>query len=276
MKQARTRRIVRAVLAPLAAFGFVSQPGPSGAQASAEIAVAPAFDLVDGQAVTVTGTGWPASEPLPVAQCVRVALVVTCEIRVVVEPDATGAFTTPVVVRQFVGGNDCRANFCFIGAEVPDEFVAFEGITFIGGRPDLILHRRSDGAQFFADEYFADVFEPVRSHAISAGGKWTYALRIQNDGPLVDDLVVRLKRFEGFPPFSVRVFVGYFDVTAAALDEGIVFDDLAPGETRSFAVQFRAVGAAAGQEARVRVSAWTAPIENKRDNVGLRVFTPAA
>ena len=108
-------------------------------------------------------------------------------------------------------------------------------------RGPICIHKRRDTQQLFYDnQYFPSVSDaPQRSHAIVPGGTWTFALIVQNDGDITDDLILSAPNVPT-PPLAVRFYVGYFDVTAAVTGSGFTFHDFAPGQLFVFAVQFRA------------------------------------
>jgi hypothetical protein len=140
---------------------------------------------------------------------------------------------------------------------VPLGFDAVSGTP----RPDLIFKNRATQQLFEDNQYFANASAaPQHSHAIVPGGKWTYALLVQNDSDVVDDLVLSAP-IVPTPPFAVRFFVGYYDVTTAVTGSGFTFQDFAPGQSFVFAVQFRAdVGSAgSGVLAALKLSSASAP-----------------
>jgi len=78
------------------------------------------------------------------------------------------------------------------------------------------------------------------THTIVPGGTWSFGLRMQNDGEATDDLRVK-SAFKGDQgSFSLRIFYGYYDVTAAVFGGGLLLPDVPVGEDRAIAVQFRA------------------------------------
>ena len=68
-----------------------------------------------------------------------------------------------------------------------------------------------------------------------------YALRVQNDDVVTDDLVVTAT-----PDPRVRYFVGYYEVTAQVHGGGFRYTDVAPGEVLPLAMQMSAVGLGPG------------------------------
>ena len=113
----------------------------------------------------------------------------------------------------------------------------------------------------------------TRNHAIAPGGKWSYALRVQNDGEVSDDLV-----FSAPQPANgsvrTRYFVGYYDVTTAVNGSGFTFADVSPGETRSIAVQFVAAPDAVDR-AHVIVQLHSGSNDLIEDRLSLAVTAPS-
>ena len=145
---------------------------------------------------------------------------------------------------------DCEIGVAEVNPFPIPETVSYEPIAF-ADEPvaDLVQKRRSDGQLFFDN-----IYEPidglgcctqVRHHQIQAGGKWTYALRVQNDGETTDDLVLTAPQPNN-DAITARYFVGYYNVTAPVNGTGFTFVDVKPGETRSVAVQFAAAPGSSG------------------------------
>jgi hypothetical protein len=247
--------------------------------AQPDLHVVPATGLVDGQSVTVTGTGWPDLTEVLIRQCGG-----ACLPPVTVTTDADGAFSTSYSVRRFVEFRDCSTGECEIAVNLAGPGPSrFQQLTFTpvdSGRPDLIVRRRSDGTLFFNDVYDSpSVFtSQSRNHAITAGGKWVYALRIQNDGTLTDDFV--LKSAETIQPpglLSVRYIVGYYDITSLVTGGGFTFANMAPGEVRNIGVQFRADPSAPADTstARALVTAASSQFPQLVDTLSLKVVVRA-
>ncbi len=119
--------------------------------------------------------------------------------------------------------------------------VANVPLTFSSGLADGRIKRRSDGVISGDDIYNFGPGE-VRTHTIAAGGFWTYALQVQNDGPTTADLTVRASTSstDGFSP-HVQFFFGYFDISSLVLgSSGFTFTNMAPGDVRTFALRFQA------------------------------------
>ena len=80
-----------------------------------------------------------------------------------------------------------------------------------------------------------------RSHTIAPGGFWTYALQVQNDGPTTADLTVAASTSssEGLSAEAQFIYA-YHVVTSFVLSSsGFTFDDVAPGEVRTFGLRFQ-------------------------------------
>jgi hypothetical protein len=108
------------------------------------------------------------------------------------------------------------------------------------------------------------------------GGKWSYALRVQNDGAETADIAVQAQVPGG--EVAVRYFVGYTEVTAAVNGTGYVFHDVAPGATMKIPVQFSASSAAkAGSETSlfVKFSTPSIPVVSDAVRIGVKVKAPA-
>ena len=141
---------------------------------------------------------------------------------------------------------DCAVERCASGHRGT---VAYMPITFAPGLADGRVKRRSDGVIFGDDAYhlgpplfeIGNVGSQHRSHAIEPGGYWTYAVQVQNDGLVTEDLIVTASTFTSSPglPGDAQFFYGYFDLTSSVLGgSGLTFPDMAPGEVRTFAVRF--------------------------------------
>jgi hypothetical protein len=100
----------------------VASASPASAQPT--IMVTPDTDLVDFQTVTVSGSGFAAETTLGIAMCTAVPLSIDdCDIStsVLVQSDATGAFTTEYTVERLIetpaaGPVDCAvAPTCILG-----------------------------------------------------------------------------------------------------------------------------------------------------------------
>jgi hypothetical protein len=137
--------------------------------------------------------------------------------------------------------------------------------------PDLVIKRRSDGTLLFDNSYTA--FPSPYFHSITAGGYWTYAVLVQNDGDSTGDIVVQASAPAA--PFDVQYFYGYYDVTAAVEGSGLLLSAMPPGETRPLAVRFHAdSGTMAAMSSEITLSAVPSPaLPDVGDVLRLRVQT---
>ena len=134
--------------------------------------------------------------------------------------------------------------------------------------PDLVVKRRSDGALLF-DNTYAEFPNPY-FHSISAGGFWTYAILVQNDGNSTGDVVVQASAPRA--PFDVQYFYGYYDVSAVVEGSGLPLPTMSAGETRTLAVRFHAdAGTTAGTSSEINLSAVPSPMLSVDDVLRLRV-----
>jgi hypothetical protein len=120
----RLTRLLRCLGAGLGVFAAVTVAAASPASAQPLITVTPDTDLVDFQAVTVAGTGFPAEITLGLAMCTAGPLSIDdCDLGTsdFVESDAAGAFTTQYTVERLIetpaaGPVDCAlAAGCILG-----------------------------------------------------------------------------------------------------------------------------------------------------------------
>jgi hypothetical protein len=86
------------------------------------------------------------------------------------------------------------------------------------------------------------------------GDRWTFAIRVVNDGAVTDDIRVTA-RPTATNPVPVRYFFSFFDIGPAITGDGFVLTDMQPGEARLFAVRFEpAPDAAIGSRSTVLLS----------------------
>ena len=217
----------------------------SNAVALTASTVEPSTDLVSGQVVQVTGEGWPPNQLLHFAECDRI--VGRCLEDGVVTTDDEGSFTAAYTVQRFIGTapfeNDCAraAGQCVIAiADYPKfDIIEYVDLAFrITARADGIIYRQSDGLRYGDDVYNLNGAGQTRVHAIVPGGKWSFALRVQNDGAETGDITVHAPVPSG--NVTVRYFVGYTEVTAAVNGSGFTFHDIAAGATMKIPAQFSA------------------------------------
>lgn len=91
----------------LVAVGVVLGAPP--ASAAPTVTVTPTTNLVSGQAVSVTGSQWPASTHLGVIEC-GYFTAIRCLPQLDITTDAAGSFSTQYIVQRFILGNDCVAS----------------------------------------------------------------------------------------------------------------------------------------------------------------------
>jgi Neocarzinostatin family/Family of unknown function (DUF6299) len=125
----RLTRLLRCLGAGVGVFVAVTVASASPASAQPMITVTPDTDLVDFQTVTVSGSGFAAETTLGIAMCTAVPLSIDdCDIStsVLVQSDATGAFTTEYTVERLIetaaaGPVDCAvAPGCILGVATLD------------------------------------------------------------------------------------------------------------------------------------------------------------
>jgi hypothetical protein len=286
----RARTVVVSLVATLAAALLVAIGAPTASAATGTITVTPNTGLSSGDVVTLSGQGFAPS-----------ALIATCEGRFDGTPGiedcggsaetftsaADGSFSRQITVRRFltVGGTplDCASPgaSCGIGAAeyndiagtavaVPISFAPATGHP----RPDLGVKRRDTQQLLYDGEYFPTVSAaPARRHALAADGTWTYALVVQNDGDVPDDLVLT-EPTPPVAPFSTRFFYGYYDLTAAVAGSGLVFHDVAPGQSFTIAVNISGVGAPDDASSLTGIGVHSGSAPELVDFVRLGVTTP--
>jgi hypothetical protein len=237
-------------------------------------ALTPGTNITSGQAVTVTALGLPPDASLPLQTC-RVGGS-ACSASEIVTTDEDGDISATIHPDRLFPGADCLHAAC----EIRHRFFGAVPVSFYPAQPDLRIRRRSDGQISYDDVYnpllLGAAVTQTRDHVVAAGGKWTYALEVQNDSPDADDIVVR-GTDDPNPRFHVRYFVGYYDVTAAMQGAGVTFSDMAPGATRTIAVQFRAADDAAPKSVGdAFVAAISGLDPDGTDQLRVQVHTPPA
>ena len=182
-------------------------------------------------------------------------------------------------VRRFIfqRRTDCAVVRCGIGAAQPEDTpgtTAIADISFdpnaVPPRPDARVRNRSTG-----EIYGDNVYSPLdavttRSHTISPGGTWTFAVQVQNDGP-TDSF--RISADGGFP-FTVRYLSGYYDITATATGAGATLRNVAPGQVRTIAVEFRAAEDATPRPVTFVTVGFTSLTDGTSDYVQVGVRVP--
>ncbi len=273
----RIRSFAVMVMCLATAVAAVSIPGPAASAANESLTVTPNTNLSGGDVVVISGSGFAPSVDVGVCQGIVDGPpgIEDCgSILGLFRTDATGAFSTQYAVKRFMTVNgqnvDCAAPGagCTLGAAdysdiantsvvVPLGFVAASGTP----RPDLIFKRRDTQQLLEDNQYFPNVsYAPQHGHAIASPGTWVYALVVQNDGDVADDLVLTTPIVPS-SPFGVQVFVGYYDVTSYATGAGVVISDVAPGQSFVVAIRFSLAAGVhdSGVLASVKLSSGSAP-----------------
>jgi hypothetical protein len=240
------RRIVLVLMTVVIAIGSTLVfSDRAGAQPESLASVSPSQNLLDGGTVSVDGTDWPATTSMSVQECVESPTVPEeCYPAQQTMTNAAGSFTTSYVVHRFFDHADCVTTIdvaCFMLVERTDlvpaswEIAISFNINSSQG-PDLILKRRSDQMQFYANHYDPS-FGGGWTHDI-VDGQWVFAVLVQNDGPTTTDITVHSRTRFATAPFTAQFFYGYDDVSAPVTGSGFVLPSVAPGESRLLGVRF--------------------------------------
>jgi hypothetical protein len=154
-----------------------------------------------------------------------------------------GDFETVFSIPRAVEGHDCSlpstplCELSLRAVNAPDVVLAVARVVFSPYRSDGQVRRRSDGVLLGDNDYDRNAEGQTRVRRVSQGEKWTFAIRVENDGAVTDSI-----RVQSIPQASavvpVQYFFDFFDIGAAMTGDGFVFADLAPGESRVFAVRF--------------------------------------
>jgi Neocarzinostatin family len=230
-----------AVFTPIA---FAPAPPPPATLGS--ITVTP-DNPIEGQPVTVAGTGFRANAKIEILQCVPDPHDPTdCGPNFTsAVADAAGTFSAPFSMSQFLTPTgappaDCNTSgACVVAAaevvDIPGTIVTapFEIAAL---QPDGQIRRLSDGAITGNDIYNLNADGQTRIRAVAPGVRWTFAVQFENDGEVADDITVTAP--PSSPPFTVRYFVSYFDITSQVTGGGFTFTDVAPGQIWKLPVQF--------------------------------------
>jgi len=281
-----------ALLLCVASVGVVvGVPGPAASAATRNVTVSPKNNLVSNDLVTIAGTGFTPTVDVGVCEGVFPGEATTADCGAatsLVLSDGNGAFSIQVSVHRFMSLGaqqvDCAAPgaACAIGAaelsDIPGTAVvvpiSFKPATGIP-RPDLIFKQR-DTQQLVEDNiYFADIGSaPPHGHPIASPGTWTYAVLVQNDGNVTDDLVLTMPNVPG-TPFALKVYIGYYDVTAAVTGSGLVFHGVAPGQSFVVGVGFSVGAGVSGASSLASFKLSSASAPELVDYTRLTVSAPA-
>jgi hypothetical protein len=250
------------VLTPIA---FAPAPPPPATRGS--ISVTPE-NPIDGQQVTVAGTGFRPNAKIEILQCGvdPQSTPADCGSNYTTAvADAAGAFSGSFVVQQSVsrpaGRVDCDSpGICVMAAaevvDIPGTIVTAP-LDIAALQPDGRIRRRSDGVITGDNIYNLNADGQTRIRAVAPGTTWSFAVQLQNDGEVADDITVTAPPSSA--PFTVRYFVSYFDITQYVTGGGFTFTDVAPGQIWTLGVQFN--------------TAANAPLESRADP--LVTFTSA-
>jgi hypothetical protein len=236
-----------AVLVAGAALALPATP----ANAAQALSVQPSSSLVDGQTVTVSGTGFDANGTVAVCEGIVSATPSAgdCGSQIsFFSTDGSGSFSEPYVVRRFIAPGaqngavfDCAdsQNQCGIGAANFTALtpISVQPITFAPQPPahprsDMIVKNRAT-QELYGDNFYTTSGAGVqhRQHAL-VDGHWTFALEVQNDGDVADDLIVSAPQVPG-----VQYFYGYYDITSEVTGAGFPFVGVQPGERVLFGMR---------------------------------------
>lgn len=101
---------------------LIGTAGPASAQAGPTVTATPSTDLLDGQTITISGTGASPGQSLYVGQCgPGVTDPFSCDIRSVVTTvvDSNGEYSSEYAVKRFIpapgGTADCATGGCTVG-----------------------------------------------------------------------------------------------------------------------------------------------------------------
>lgn len=261
----------------IVSFGALLFAQPGNAQTTRTLVVTPDSDLVSDDAVSLDGSGF---NPGPVGVC---ELVIDadpgredCGFVAAFAADSNGELSGQFTIRRYLdtrsaGLVDCAAPSARCGiaaAEIDSELNPIPGTTVVApinlrelaatGRPDILIKNRATGALSGDNFYTTICCNQYRQHSVAVGGKWSYALRVQNDDIVDDDLIVTAT-----PDARVRYFVGYFEITAQVTNGGFRYTNVGPGDILRVAMQMSGVGLAPGDSyaVPVTVASGAAPAE---------------
>jgi len=256
------------------------------ASAATALTVTPNTNLVDGQTVTIDGSGFSSSTSVGVCEAVMDASPGPEDCNnggyATVGTSASGDFSVPFAVKQsiFVPSLGrvvhCWIESCFIGAADTSNVAgtaAFAPLTFVHVQPDAQVRRLSDNVIFGNDVYGTDGTGETVTHSVAPSGAWSFAVQVENDGARTENITVNAAAVLSAPGVSVRYFAGFIDVTSFVNGSGFTFANVPPGGIRKLPVQFTAtsgasIGARSQQLVTFHVGAITA-VDAVR--VGVRV-----
>jgi hypothetical protein len=282
--------IRRTALAVAICLGVPAVWAPPAFAASA-LTVTPNTGLIDGQTVSISGSGFPGSTDIGFCEAIDDGTPSQSDCAggsaQTTTSSPSGDITGQLPVRQsiFVPSLgrvvDCTREACKIGAADINNIastVAFASLSFVRIQPDGQVRRLSDGFVFGNDVYNTDGVGEKVVHPVAPGGSWSFAVQVENDGARTDDITVNAASILTSPDVSVRYFAGWFDVTALVNGDGFTFAGVPPGGIRRLPVQFKAVaGAHIDQRSHqvVRFTSRTAPTVTDGVVVGVRVLAPS-
>ena len=278
-------RARKAALVAAVCWGVVALWAPPASGATA-LTVTPNSDLGD-ENVDVQGSGFAANTSVGYCQAIQDTTPETSDcggtLRLTTT-DAAGNFADPAYpVRRFIlvpslGRTvDCALEACTIGAAEESDIAgtaAYAPISFDPALPDARIKNRADGSILGDNVYNTDATGQSRTRPVSPGSTWTFAVQVQNDGPAVDSFTIHSRA--SAPPFTVRYFSGYFNITSTVTGQGATLKNLSPGQVRTIAVEIRvAADAPAGARFIARVT-FTSTSADRSDTVqvGVRIPTP--
>jgi hypothetical protein len=107
-----------------------------------------------------------------------------------------------------------------------------------GPRPDARIRRYSESVAVGDGIYNETASGQTRVGTVISQGTIRFVLRAENDGTVVDDLVVAGTRNQTW--FGIRYFVGAQEVSARVRNGSFRFQDVAPGAHRALVIQVTA------------------------------------
>jgi hypothetical protein len=257
---------------------------PDAAGIARTLTVTPDADLVAGDVVQIDGSGFTPTASVGLCQGIVDATPGINDCGPIIGQfltDANGEFSRQFAVHRFITPSsvgatvDCAApgTTCGIGAAEAADVTGTVVVVPIGfapatgtPRPDAIVANIATGALFGDDLYTTNGATQSKSRKVVVGDKWSWALRVQNDGDVGDDLVV-----SALPRFGVRFFVGYYDVTSFVTGGGFTFAGVPAGTMLPMAVQASTDFMAVGDLYTVIVTVRSGAAPELRDVVHLRV-----